>query len=87
MTGDNIKTFLNQLKYDRDYAQDKIFRNEWYDFVNDMFWKKPYHFTYSPQKLNKSTEFVEFLDGNGYIVTPLYYFNESITVDIKPEYL
>ena len=85
MTVDNIKTFLIQLKYDREYAQNQIFHGDWYDLVHDIFWRKPYHITYSPQELNKFTEFVEFLDGNGYIIKPLHCYHGYITVDISPE--
>ena len=85
MTIDNVKTFLIQLEHDREYAQSQIFYDKWYDLVHDLFWKKPYHITYSPQELNKYTEFVEFLDGNGFIVKPLYCYNGYITVDISPK--
>ena len=86
MTYEDFTTFMEQLKYDKKYAEGQILGGEWNDLVNNMFWNKPYHITYLPRALDKCTEFVEFLDGNGFIVKPIYYhFNGAITVDINPE--
>ena len=85
MTADDIKTFLKQLKYDRKYAQDKILCNEWYDLVHDIFWNKPYRLLYTPQQLTKYTEFIEFLDGNGFRIKPIVHIDENIVVEIVLE--
>ena len=85
MTTNDINTFLKQLKYDRAYARKQIFCTDWYDLVENMVQTKPYRLLYSPQQLTRNTEFIEFLDGNGFKIIPLYHIAENIMVQIVRE--
>ena len=77
--------FMDQIKYDKKYAEDQILNGEWYDLVQGVFWNEPYHFTYLPHKVNKYTEFIEFLDGNGFKIEPIAYDGDYVKVELIPE--
>ena len=85
MTYENFLTFMRQIKYDKKYAETQILSGEWRDLVHMIFWNKPYRITYSPRLLTKYTEFIEFLDGNGFRIKPICYIDDYIQVEIEPE--
>ena len=85
MTYESFLGFMKQLKYDKKYAEGQILYGEWHNLVHMIFWSKPYCVTYSPQQLNKYTEFIEFLDGNGFKIKPLHYIGDYIEIEIEPE--
>ena len=62
------KWFLHYIKYDKEYAKQQIKCNEQWRAMIWMIYEN-HSIYYSPTKINDLwTEFIEFIDGNGFVL-------------------
>ena len=66
------KKFIEQVKYNKEYAKNKVINDaDWRSMVWLLCWSEGNtQILYDPNDLNDCwTEFIEFIDGNGFKVT------------------